>query len=57
MEKWIAFVIRLVLERISPEIREMIITWLTQAEERAKATENPFDDLIVDILKFLFMVK
>ena len=57
MEKWIVFVIRLVLERISPEIKNFITTWLQQADEKAKATDNPFDDLIVDILKFLFMVK
>lgn len=57
MERWIVFVIRLVLERISPEIQDFITTWLQQADEKAKATDNPFDDLIVDILKFLFMVK
>jgi len=53
MEKWLAVVIRLVLERISPEIAVLIRTSLAEAKIRAHATNNPYDDILVDILIFL----
>jgi len=50
MDKWLAVLVRLVLERISPEIAELIKKSLQDAKKKAAETDNPFDDLLVDIL-------
>jgi len=46
--------IRLVITNLSPQllafIREQIPTW----EAKAKETPNPWDDLVVDLVKALF---
>jgi hypothetical protein len=50
MDKWLAVLVRLVLERISPEIAALIKQSLQDAKKKAAETDNPFDDLLVDIL-------
>jgi hypothetical protein len=50
MDKWLAVLVRLVLERISPEIAALIKQSLQEAKKKAAETDNPFDDILVDIL-------
>jgi len=53
MEKWMVIVIRLLLEKISPVVAEIIKTSLEEAKKKAAETANPWDDIFVDILIFL----
>jgi len=53
MEKWMVIVIRLLLEKISPVVAEIIKTSLEEAKKKAAETANPWDDIFVEILIFL----
>lgn len=53
MEQWLPMIIRLVLERVSPVITQTIDKLLIDLEKSAKNTDNPWDDLAVDCLKFI----
>jgi len=53
MDKWLVVILRLVLEKISPAVAELIKKSLEEAKKKAAETANPFDDLIVEILIFL----
>lgn len=53
MDKWVAMLIRVVLERISPEVGALIREGLQKAKEAAAKTANPFDDILVDALMWL----
>jgi len=53
MEKWLPMIIRMVLEKLSPVIASGLDKWLEDLEKSSKKTDNPWDDLFVDILKFL----
>ena len=57
MNNWVALLIRIVLERISPEIAKAIKDGLDKAREKAKETKNPFDDLLIDCLIWLLGAK
>jgi len=57
MNNWVALLIRIVLERISPEIAKAIKDGLDKAKEKAKETKNPFDDLLIDCLIWLLGAK
>lgn len=51
MNKWIWELIRLILSVASPEIRESICKLLNTMEQKAKETKNPWDDVLVGLLK------
>ena len=51
--KLIIMLIPLIVTSISPALREFIATTLDEAEERAKTTDNPWDDALVKLLKGL----
>jgi len=53
MDKWLAVIIRLILEKVSPQVADMIKAGLAEAKRKATETANPFDDLLIDILIFL----
>jgi len=53
MDKWLVVILRLVLERISPAVAELIKQSLAEAKKKAAETANPFDDLLVDVLIWL----
>lgn len=48
------FLARVVIEQITPELREIMINTVKSLESRAEKTPNPFDDFAVDVLKGLF---
>ncbi len=44
------------LTRISKEVKETVANFLDELETKAIATDNPFDDFLVDVLKVIFNV-
>ena len=51
MDKILARFIPLILSVISPEIKKLVADFLVQLEANAKKTPNPWDDMLVDLLK------
>jgi hypothetical protein len=40
-----------IIDQATPEIRQDVTNVLDSVEEKAKATPNPFDDLLIDLLR------
>ena len=57
MNKWIFRLIGLVATVASPEIRKGADDLLDKLEADAKKTANPWDDMLVDLLRTLFSSK
>ena len=51
MNKWIFTLINLVVSVVSPEIRTGVTALLQDLEDKAKKTANPWDDMLVALLK------
>lgn len=51
MKKWLWKLIQLVLSVASPEIRKMCCEMLKEMEAKAAATDNPWDDVLVQLLQ------
>lgn len=51
MDKWIWKLISLVIPVVTPALRDMLKELLNKLEESAKKTPNPYDDILVDMLK------
>lgn len=50
---WLLTLIKLVWSRVSSQFRQKIIDFVLDLEEKAKETENSFDDFAVQILKLI----
>ncbi len=48
---WINVFFKLIWPEVSPQIREKIVNFVKELEEKAKATPNPVDNILVAILK------
>jgi len=57
MNEWILRLIGLIVTVASPELRKALEQWLGQLEEQAKKTANPWDDILVGMLKTLILGK
>ena len=57
MNEWILRLIGLVVNVASPELRKLIEQWLTNLESQAKKTANPWDDVLVAMLKTVLLGK
>ena len=55
MNEWILRLIGLIVGVASPELRAVITQWLTQLEAAAKKTANPWDDMLVGMLKQILL--
>jgi len=55
MNEWILRLIGLVVTVASPELQKALEQWLGQLEEQAKKTANPWDDILVGMLKTLLL--
>lgn len=51
MNKWLLQIITMVVGVASPEIRTGVLQLLNKLEEQAKKTPNPWDDILVGLLK------
>ena len=56
MNEWILRLITLIVGSASPELRKLIKEWVTELELRAKETPNPFDDVLVGLIKIVLNV-
>lgn len=57
MDKWIWKLIGLVVPVVTPALRDMLTESLNKLEEAAKKTPNPWDDVLVDMLKAIMLSK
>lgn len=57
MNEWILRLIGLVVTVASPELRQMLTEWIETLEINAKNTANPWDDILVAMLKTLLLGK
>ena len=55
MNEWILRLIGLIFSVASPELRTMLEQWLAQLEAQAKKTSNPWDDILVGMLKTMLL--
>lgn len=55
MNEWIFRLILLVVTMLSPEIRKSLETLLNQLEADAKKTANPWDDILIAMLRSLLL--
>lgn len=56
MNEWILRLITLIVGSASPELRKLIKDWVIELEARAKETPNPFDDVLVGLIKIVLNV-
>lgn len=57
MNEWLLRIITLVVGSASPQLRALIRDWVKDLESRAKETPNPFDDVLVGLIKIVLDVK
>ena len=57
MEKIAAKILAEVLKRLSPELKAFIAEKIQEFDVKAKASENPWDDLFVMVLKIIFDIE
>ena len=55
MNKWILRLLGLVVPVISPALKTDLATLLDQLEASAKKTANPYDDILVGLLKSVML--
>ena len=55
MNEWILKLISLIFSVASPELRRSLEDWIVKLEAQAKATKNPWDDVLVALLKQLLL--
>lgn len=56
MSNWLLLLVQQMLSVISPEIRKAVIEFVNQLEAAAKKTDNPWDDIVVGILKTVLVI-
>lgn len=57
MKDWLVDLLRQILSVASGPIRDLMINFATDLRNQAKATPNPWDDILADIVCWLFGVK
>lgn len=57
MNQWIFRLIGLIIAVASPELRKGLDEWLTTLEKQAAKTDNPWDDILVAMLRTILLGK
>lgn len=57
MNEWILRMISVVIAAATPEILESLDRLVRELDEKAKATPNPIDDVLVGLLKAILNIK
>jgi len=57
MEKILFKILAAVLKAISPQVRAVLVEFIKRLEVEAPKTPNPWDDLLVLVLKVLLAVE
>ncbi|MBA7628012.1 hypothetical protein ES703_35482 [subsurface metagenome] len=50
-------VIQVIFNAISPELRKLLIELINKLSKQAAKTDNPLDDIIVNLIKQLLAIK
>lgn len=50
-------IIKIILDAISPQLRNLIVEFVRNLSAHADKTPNPWDNVLVDILKILLDIK
>jgi len=56
MDKLVLGLLAKILRKISPDVREFIVSSIKELDKKAKATPNPYDDVALDVLAWLLQV-
>jgi len=56
MKDWLIQIIGLVLTHISGPMREVLVKAVKEWEAKAKETKDPWDDILVFIIKCLLLI-
>ena len=57
MNQWIFRLIGLIIAVASPELRNGLGEWLDNLEKQAAKTDNPWDDILVAMLRTILLGK
>lgn len=57
MNQWIFRLIGLIIAVASPELRKGLEDWLNTLEKQAAKTDNPWDDILVAMLRTILLGK
>lgn len=57
MNQWIFRLIGLIIAVASPELRKGLNDWLNVLEKQAAKTDNPWDDILVAMLRTILLGK
>jgi len=57
MDTWIAKLLQQIVTQISPQIRTALVEFVGKLDEQAQKTPNPWDDVIVGLLKLVLLIK
>ncbi len=52
--RWFLFLIKQVLPLVTPSLRPVLCTLLTEFKNKAAETSNPWDDLLANLLYDMF---
>jgi hypothetical protein len=47
---WLAKLFGQIVKMVSPEVKASLLTWAQEQQVKAKATSNPWDDVLFDFL-------
>lgn len=56
LAKVIVLLLPVIMDNITPEIREYVVNWIKTLEEKAKKTLNPVDDVLVEVMKVVLNI-
>lgn len=57
MSKWLLKLLPLIMKALSGPIRAELVNFAKGFRVKAKATDNPWDDFVADILCWLLMIE
>jgi hypothetical protein len=57
MDKWLAVLLKQIVTQVSPQIRAAMEEFIAKLDKDAKATANPWDDILVGLIKLVLAIK
>lgn len=57
MDKWLVTLLKQIITQLSPQIRGSIEKFVKDLEAEVKKTPNPWDDILVGLLKLVLLIK
>jgi hypothetical protein len=50
-------IIQIIFNAISPDLRKLLVDFIKTLSEKAAKTDNPLDDIVINLIKQLFAIK